>query len=678
MFKKILLTIIMFFAITSLSVSATEYNKFAESANFNYYIEEAAVNIKIENKNTGETYSSCVSNVEGLNNIWANMATSGISIEYVDAKGKVVKNSSNNENVTKKFTYSDNAVKIDLTFPVPGISFTVNIAVDAKTEAMTVSIPGDSIKETNEEKHLVNIYVFPFLGATSDRTLDGYMFIPDGSGAVITYDEVDKKYNSAYYEKIYGDDIGYQTAYDEEFPTAQTTRISYPVYGIVNNEGQMGFWAHVNSGAENTYISATPAGIYTNYFWNTQVFNYREQYFKKVNREGDGTMEYPVEMKVYDASVTYNFQTSATYSSFAKGYSDYLVANGILTATKEEVQPILTTILAIEDNITSFLARDIELTTLDQIQLIVSELEQNGIKPTVIVEGWTKGGYLNQEYNASMDKQFASINDVEEFVANNPEVEFYLSKNMTVSNSSEMLDASNDEAQIAFDNLVNGKYLVDFEVAIEEMKSLESDTVMYAYNDIYRFLYSANGKTTTDMIAMLNEMEMEKTAITKPNEYGFKNTSDYIGMETSSNGYDGSTYDVPFLPMVLSGYMTMFSIPVNFQPSDDDMYLKFIEYNTYPNFYLTYENPYVLINSNLEGVFSSEYAIFKDEIIEVFGFYTPFYEATNGTQYVSHELVSNGAICEYSNGVTIVINYAEQEQVIGGVKVAANSYEVIK
>ena len=73
-----------------------------------------------------------------------------------------------------------------------------------------VEIPDASIKETIDKFRIGAINVFPMLGSTYLGEKKGYMFIPDGNGALIRLNDKEGRLSGGYSQLIYGDDIGFK------------------------------------------------------------------------------------------------------------------------------------------------------------------------------------------------------------------------------------------------------------------------------------------------------------------------------------------------------------------------------------------------------------------------------------------------------------------------------------
>ena len=69
---------------------------------------------------------------------------------------------------------------------------------------MTIEVLQNTVKELKNNK-LQSVWILPFLGTVKEDTTPGYMFVPDGSGALIRYNKKGT-YTSVYDERVYGKD----------------------------------------------------------------------------------------------------------------------------------------------------------------------------------------------------------------------------------------------------------------------------------------------------------------------------------------------------------------------------------------------------------------------------------------------------------------------------------------
>jgi len=95
----------------------------------------------------------------------------------------------------------------------------------------------------------------PYFGA-SDSNSDGYLFIPDGSGALI-YANNGKTTAQPYNRRVYGTDYAMQPT--AEFSTVELAQIHLPVFGIKDND--QAFLAVIENGDAIARIEATVYGM---------------------------------------------------------------------------------------------------------------------------------------------------------------------------------------------------------------------------------------------------------------------------------------------------------------------------------------------------------------------------------------------------------------------------------
>ena len=116
---------------------------------------------------------------------------------------------------------------------------------------------------------------------------------------------------------------------------------------------------------------------------------------------------------------------------------------------------------------------------------------------------------------------------------------------------------------------------------------------------------------------------------------------------------------------------------VNFEANEREYFLKLVETGIYPSFYLTYENPSELIYTNSSDVYTAQYSVYRDQILNYYDELSEVSERTKGSMIVNHEITDTGVtIVTYDNGVKLYINYDETERKAEDVTVPALSYVI--
>ncbi len=92
-----------------------------------------------------------------------------------------------------------------------------------------VRLPANGLRFNESMYEVRELKILPYLGA-GNNSYDGYVFFPDGGGALLTLEDMKSEPEDSINAKLYGEDYAY---HDLELKYEQVTR--YPVYGIVEN-----------------------------------------------------------------------------------------------------------------------------------------------------------------------------------------------------------------------------------------------------------------------------------------------------------------------------------------------------------------------------------------------------------------------------------------------------------
>jgi len=132
---------------------------------------------------------------------------------------------------------------------------------------------------------------------------------------------------------------------------------------------------------------------------------------------------------------------------------------------------------------------------------------------------------------------------------------------------------------------------------------------------------------------------------------------------------------VPFLQIVLKGYMDYYAPLSNFFANKNEQILHLIDYGMYPSFIVTHEPTYKLQYTNANDFFTTQYSDWKTDIIDQYQtIYDALQPVVNST-ITSRDVLSPGIVqVQYSNGTTYIINYTETDFVLGDLTVGAKDY----
>ena len=226
----------------------------AQNNNYELYFEEQSLSIIVRDKKTSAVMYSTVANPDTKNNVtWQNFMKSGVSLEYLTGSNvNVNKVSMFTDGIQKETTISDTGFMTKVFVPDLEIGFT--LVVELTDTGIIAEIPEESIVEGETHK-VSGFYIYPFLGYSKLGIRDGYMVIPDGSGAIINLEDNDGEYTQPYSNYIYGENIGID---EKNVPTLfkghnivkPAENVLMPIFGMVHTDSQIGLLGIVEGGAE--------------------------------------------------------------------------------------------------------------------------------------------------------------------------------------------------------------------------------------------------------------------------------------------------------------------------------------------------------------------------------------------------------------------------------------------
>lgn len=682
---------------------AEGYYKVAENNNLEVYLNNTNLGLKIKNKATGYVWNSTLDTRDkNLNQTWQAFAQSAVTIEYMDDKNKIRQLSLTSENAKTSVVQKDSGFKADIYFQKQDIKLSLDVTLE--NDSISVKIPYASLEEKNNAFKIQTIILYPFLGAAKENEMPGYIFIPDGSGALINYNQ---KTNATqpYVARVYGQDLGVTGAPKREKGdnSLAPEQIYMPVFGV-NHNNKDGFIASVENGAPYTEIQAYPSGVTTVFNWVTAKFIYRETYLQPIDKKGNAMTVNKKDKNNFDAEIRYMFLSNdaSTYVGMAKRYQKQLVDQGILKKTHAEDDKDLPVRLEFfaADNKKQFLwNKVIPMTTVSQMDDILKDLFDNKVNNmTVVVNGWTKGGISGSYPNHfPFERKLGSKNEWMNFIESNEKmgIPVFMFSNFVSAYDGAKGYKKNDITQTISEQLVSlwnrFNYLNPnstsriFKNQLEKfkdngIKSIALGTIgenlMSAYNPKASISRNDSIKVYEDM---LSEGKDNKYALYTPNQYLLKFTDKYFDIPMSSSMFMTESESVPFMQIVLKGYVDYYAPASNFYSNRVSETLRMIDYGALPTFYLTHEDPVKLLDTDTEWLYTSKYSVWKDEIINTYEVVNKALKEVKDAALENREELQEGIIKNtYSNGVSIIINYTKETYVNKEVTVPAENFALIR
>lgn len=638
-------------------------------------------------------------------------------LEYVDPLNKPFQLNNFLGSIQEKaFTWKQIDNGIEVTFEFPKTGFTIPVLYSLREDAFTASIATDRI-EQRDKYRLVNINLLPFFGAGSIQD-DGYLFVPDGSGALIRFNNNKSIYKS-YDDRVYGGD----QAIDRPEQNGFKEDIRLPVFGMKNNDHA--FIAVIHQGAYQ-------AGIKAEVSRKSNQYNSISSYLNMTEFETNILMAgSPSEKLVVRASpslagnqpfeIRYYFlnEGKADYSGMAERYRKYLIEDqGVVTTNGKSTDqtPLMLEFLGGIKKRDTFLGipyRTVEaLTTFDDVRLAANRLNDNGMKNLSIrYDGWMSGGLkdevpvsLDAESKLGGDKAFRSLaKEMEQkgiaFYPVIDPVSFYQNGN----GFNKFFDAAKNISRAptlkyeflssngAKNKNVKPWYLLKPESVKEaldrfsesaEEKGLNRTALQsigsWVYSDFRRSMLSKN-ETGQIWETSLKQAatRMEGLSFDHANAYTFPSAESLTSVPLYSSRFDIEDETVPFYSIAVSGLIPAFGEPLNLAGNNRTYLLKLIETGTYPSYRFIARDSDLLIGTEFDSLYSGDFNLWFDEMTAQYKEINQALLPVMGQPITEHEQISDGVYrTTYSSGKSVIVNYSEEAVTVDEERIEPNGYRV--
>ena len=693
-------------------VTMEDYKVIAESDTYKMHFYEPRLSVILENKKTGELIESTVmdSKLSDKDNAtWQGYMRSAFTIHAIVGTNDTIQVDLFNSEHLLDVTYTDNGFSAKVYFTK--YEFGLTLEVSLLDDQLVVNIPDESIVEYKAENYIGTISVYPMMGYSYLGEKEGYMLIPDGNGALITLEDKEGRYSSGFSQMIYGEDVGFRNYVTQSFlwgsydTVVDCNQIIAPIFGMAHTDDQEAYLAVVEGGEERAYIEVQPNGAKLDYNRCFARFVLRTVYVQPLNQSNSGTVKTVEKDRMHtDLTIRYLLLNGedANYSGMAVAYREYLLENG-LVSTKDTSYKTRVDFLGCEQEEFLMGTTAVVMTTTQQIKEMYAELQSAGVQDVLtIYKGWQQGGlYALPISSYNVDGVLGGTNSltklIQESAKNGYDIYLYndalrinARTNLTTFDAVKMINKrtfSEEVNKLVYDTfyyLMPGKSQEKLEDLVTSFtkKGVSNLAVAGISNGI--FSYSSRGnyydRTSTSQIyadALAAIDANTNLILEQPFAYLWNNTESFLDMPLGSSEYMYIDKEIPFLSMVLKGIIPMYSDYVNFEADKTEFFLMMVESGVYPSFYLTHENSSALIYTNSSNLYSTQFDIYKNTLVEYDKELREVASKVEGAHIVRHEEVAEEVIrVTYDNGVVIYVNYSENTVVCDGVSIEALSYKV--
>ena len=573
----------------------------------------------------------------------------------------------------------------------------------------------------NSSYYLTKIYLLSnFFSSTADEK--GYLFVPDGSGAVIENDSRSQNTSNLTQTDLpfYGSDFGLDLSKSSSlasysvFPVFGIQRGSTGVFGIVESGDAMG---GVRVKTENSLSKYNTLSPYFTYYamdiaQNDIIDQQENVVVNRVYSKKKPTSPYVVRYH-------FLYGEKSGYSGMAAYYRAYLCSTGSLTEKDSKSSPRLdlSFIGAVtKRQMIGFIPMNVEVaaSTFENIQQFAQELEKDGINNfDITLHGSINGGMqfripqkLKIEKSMGGAEGYKTLADYLEDGGN----KLYLDVDFTkVYRNGNGLDTSSQIARFISNNTAvlsgyspaNGER--DPESRAHLINPLSFDYIIGKFKDaaedvgINEIRVSSMGSYLSGNYDERHELTREDTKnivisslknlrdsghnllIDGGNIYTLKYAGAVTDVPLESSGISIESYTVPFVGMVLHGCVDYSGVALNQQGSYQNSFLKSIENGAGLHYILMTEDPLLLADTSCSNHYSVSVDEWKEEIVSAYEQLSDFFYEVSDSAIVQHSILSENVVqVRYENGSSVLINYNDQPVTVGGTTIDGMDYCLLK
>ncbi len=595
--------------------------------------------------------------------------------------------------------------------------FTLRLQYRLTPDGLSVTVPADSVSFNRDAFALLNIRLLEFFGAdVADPAGSGYLFLPDGSGALIRMDDSNVNRRRTISGEVYGADV---TVQNEALDKGE--QFFLPVFGTVRQDGGCLF-AQVTTGDEISTVTAALGAPSSRYFRVYNTFRYqaydRLTINTKVNSQGTQMITFVANDLPYarDMTVLYTpLSGGAGYLEMAALYRSRLQAMGMKeTAENCNFAAELELLGAVraEDTVLGIpVQRNIGLTTFDQARELTEWFSSKGVGAMrVLYSGWQKnglnagvagkqtvsgtlgGGKKLRKLNADLAARGVELLPAVDPIFCNYQYLFdgYSSNRDTARDfAEEFAGVPMFENRVTDDTLRQlispARYAKFWNKLKKSVRKLDAPALML--DSLGRYLVSdtkreQNGSRIAAMDAMLEIFgdDWGKALWTEgANAFLLPLLSGVTAAPLHHSNFPGETAQIPFYELATDGLVARSSSAVNLADDWEQELLTCVETHTSPRFTLAYGNVAWLKNSDFTQYYSVSYEILRDRIAEDLANLQRDLACVDGARLTDHQILADGVTRSgFSNGVQILVNKTDAAYTFEGNTVPAMGYTVLQ
>ena len=608
-----------------------------------------------------------------------------------------------------EYNETESGIKVNYVFS--DIEITVPVEYSLESDGLRATVDFANIKEGKTNK-LVSVELLPYFGTTSSLSNKGYALVPDGSGAVINFDDKEYGIKQTYKKRIYGEDI----LSPSNIQTTHEQVILAPVFGM--KAGDNGFVAVIENGNCDSFICASAAGQTTQ---GTSVYSIgvcRTTTFIDVTMQNgsvNSSLFYNDDAVngFYSVKYTMLYGDDANYVGMAKAYRKHLEKSGFKASSDGKSRLFVDLHGGILKQ-SSFLGIPYQavnvLTSVKDAKNVLETLKKNGVDGISLgLKDFTSAAIECMAQNeVSLNGKLGSKKEIGSFIEfadkNNISVyptadffDFKESGNGIGGNGTRVYSLERSPAKLYDFTVVDNyrikqdtpskfirpeKYSEQATRIIDDLKDSKFNKVgliniTSRLTSDYSNGFVSRAVTKQYVLDAVKKITAEYgTLCYAPNDYLWNGCEYITDIPTCSSNYTVFSYDVPFIQTVLKGYKNFSGTSLNLSGMTAESFLKCIETGSDLKFEGICSANSEIKGTRLVHIYGANFESWKDTAADWYKEIKKFSDKVGKSEIVAHTFSNNVATVKYSNGTTVYINYGKEDTERDGVKIPAQRYVI--
>ena len=584
-------------------------------------------------------------------------------------------------------------VKVTYSYKKTGFSFPVEYTLEK--DCLKASLKVSDIKEPKDEKIATEVTLMSSFGAADD-TEDGYFVIPDGSGALVRFNNNRTMDTNAYQQRVYGPDV-------TVVPTSRgavAEQIYLPVYGIVKEDNAMLVVA--SKGDSNAYLSAQ-VSRQSNSSYNLCNFTFILRgtdtfYMSGNNRdrltvfESGAIKSDDIELKYYPIS-----KKDAGYVDVAARYREYLQNEEGIEPRNTDSSPMYLDLYGGTLRKKPVLGIPVTLkqavTKYDEAVEILTELKNKGVDDMVVsYNGWTNDGIkrkVDKEaspsgtlggrsgfskltsfigdsgyelYPATSNRDFYSGNGYYSFTSTCVRVSGSYSRIVSYDRAYGIPDGFKKNM-----SLLSPSYFSEVYGGIAGSYS-KAGLAGAAVDNAASALYGDYGKKNISRSKAMSNAEEAFSKLSEQldngfiadgaNAYAFPYVSRITDVPMSSSRFDLFNEDIPFYQIVMHGLIPYSTTAVNGDPDHDTLLLMAAATGSSLSYDMLYEETSELKDTDYDKYYYANYRYWADSAADEYKQLSPLLDKVSASTITGYDVSEDGnsITTTYSDGTVVRVD----------------------